>query len=70
MATLFVVLLHDEVTLEVIRFSGILFPDRTFLKSFLFTIECSALDIEVYSYLEQHATQNDGGTVFLHLLQE
>jgi hypothetical protein len=69
-ATLFVVLLHDEVTLEVIRFSGILFPDRTFFESFLFAIECSAFDIEVDSYLEQHATQNDGGTVLLHLFQE
>ena len=68
MTALLIVLLHDKITLEIVGFGRVLFPNGTLLESSLFTIECSAFYVKVDTYLEQHASEHDWGTILLNFV--
>ena len=63
LTTLLIILLHDKITFELVRFRRILLPDCAFLETLFLAIQLPAFDIEVDANLEHHASKDDGSAV-------
>lgn len=63
LTALLIILLHDKITFELIRFRRILLPDCAFLETLFLAIQLPALDVEIDTNLEHHTPKNDRSAV-------